>query len=53
MNDLTKLVGVHPKNIHAKFEANPCGGSGEEVKKKLKKKFTTTTTTTTTTMDTG
>ena len=33
MNDLTKLVGVHPRNIHTKFEANPCGGSGEEVKK--------------------
>ena len=28
---LTNLVGVHPRNIHTKFEANPCGGSIEEV----------------------
>ena len=28
---LTNLVGVHPRNIHTKFEANPCG-SREEVK---------------------
>ena len=21
---LTNLVGVHPRNIHTKFEANPC-----------------------------
>ena len=23
---LTNLVGVHPRNIHTKFEANPCSG---------------------------
>ena len=28
---LTNLVGVHPRNIHRKFEANPCSGSREEV----------------------
>ena len=28
---LTNLVGVHPRNIHTKFEANPCSGSREEV----------------------
>ena len=27
----TILVGVHPRNIHTKFEANPCSGSREEV----------------------
>ena len=43
---LTNLVGVHPKNIHTKFEANPCSGSREEVEKP--KKYTPTTTTTTT-----
>ena len=26
------LVGVYPRNIHTKFEANPCSGSREEVK---------------------
>ena len=26
---LTNLVGVHPRNIHTKFEANPCSGSRE------------------------
>ena len=44
---LTILVGVHPRNIHTKFEANPCSGLREEVEKL--KKFTPTTTTTTTT----
>ena len=29
----TNLVGVHPRNIHTKFEANPCSGSREESKK--------------------
>ena len=48
---LTNLVGVHPKNIHPKFEANPCSGLREEVEKL--KKFTLTTTTTTTMTDTG
>ena len=43
---LTNLVGVHPKNIHTKFEANPCSGSREEVEKP--KNFTPTTTPTTT-----
>ena len=28
---LTNLVGVHPRNIHTKFEANPCSGLREEV----------------------
>ena len=23
---LTNLVGDHPRNIHTKFEANPCSG---------------------------
>ena len=44
---LTNLVGVHPRNIHTEFEANPRSGSSEEVDKQ--KKFTPTTTTTTTT----
>ena len=26
---LTNLVGVHLRNIHTKFEANPCSGSRE------------------------
>ena len=30
---LTNLVGGHPRNIHTKFEANPCSGSREEIKK--------------------
>ena len=30
---LTNLVGVHPRNIHTKFEANPCRGLREEVEK--------------------
>ena len=30
---LTNLVGVHPRNIHTKLEANPCSGSREEVEK--------------------
>ena len=29
---LTNLVGVHPRNIHTQFEANPYSGSKEEVK---------------------
>ena len=33
---LTNLVGVHPRNIHTKFEANPCSSLREEVEK-LKK----------------
>ena len=37
---LTNLVGVHPSNIHTKFEANPCSGVRDEVEKL--KKFTTT-----------
>ena len=49
---LTNLVGVHPRNIHTKFEANPCRGLREEVEK-LKKFTPTTTTTTTTTTDTA
>ena len=52
---LTNVVGVHPRNIDTKFEANPCSGSREEVEKP--KKFTPTktmtTTTTTKTTDTG
>ena len=49
---LTNLVGVHPRNIHTKFEANPCSGLREEVEK-LKKFTPTTTTMTTTTTDTA
>ena len=30
---LTNLVGVHPRNIHTKFEANPCSGFRGEVEK--------------------
>ena len=30
---LTHLVGVHPRNIHTKFEANPCSGLRGEVEK--------------------
>ena len=33
---LTNLVGVHPRNIHTKFEANSCSSLREEVEK-LKK----------------
>ena len=33
--NLINLVGIHPRNIHTKFEANPCSGSREEVKKKV------------------
>ena len=43
----TNLVGVHPRNINTKFEANTCSGSREEVKKS--QKFTPTMATT----DTG
>ena len=50
---LTILVGVHPRNINTKFEANPCSGLREEVEKQKKFTPTTTTTTTTTTTDTG
>ena len=28
---LTNLVGVHLRNIHTKFEANPCSGLRGEV----------------------
>ena len=41
---LTNVVGVYLKNIHTKFEANPCSGLREEVEK-LKKLTPTTTTT--------
>ena len=30
---LTNLVGVHPRNIHTKFEANLCSGLRGEVEK--------------------
>ena len=40
---LTNLVGVHPRNIHTKLEANPCSSLREEVEKL--KKFTSTPTT--------
>ena len=30
---LTNLVGVHPRNIHTKFEANPYSGLRGEVEK--------------------
>ena len=32
--NLTNLVGVHSRNIHTKFEANPCSGSREVEKTK-------------------
>ena len=32
---LTNLVGVHLRNIHTKFEANPCRGSREEVNNEI------------------
>ena len=32
---LTNLVGVYPRNIHTKFEVNPCSGSREVKKKKV------------------
>ena len=41
---LTNLVGVHPSNIHTKFEANPCSTLREVEKLK---KFTPTPPTTT------
>ena len=31
--NLTNAVGVHPRNIHTKFEANPCSGLRGEVEK--------------------
>ena len=46
----TYLVGIYPRNVHTKCEANPCSGSREEVGKP--KKFTPTTTKTTPTTDT-
>ena len=48
---LTNLVGVHPRNIHTKFEANPCSGSREEVEKP--KRFTSPMTTPYTNDDDG
>ena len=33
---LTNFVGVHPRNIHTKFEANPCSGSREGSRKTKK-----------------
>ena len=33
---LTNLVGVHPRNIHKKFEANPCSGLREGSRKTKK-----------------
>ena len=30
---LTNLVGVHPRNIHTKFEANTCSALRGEVEK--------------------
>ena len=47
----TNLVGVYPRNIHTKFEENPCSGLREEVEKI--KKFTPTPTTTTPMTDKG
>ena len=32
---LTNLVGVHLRNIHTKFEANPYRGSREEVNNEI------------------
>ena len=47
---LPNLVAVNQKNIHTKFETNPCSGLREEVEKV--NKLTTKTTTTTTKRDT-
>ena len=47
-SNLITVVGVHPRNIHNKFGANPCSGSREKAEKL--KKFAPPTTTTT---DTG
>ena len=33
---LTNLIGVHPRNIHIKYKANPGSGSREEVEKTKK-----------------
>ena len=33
MNSLTNLVGVHPRSIHTKFEADAYSGLREEIKK--------------------
>ena len=33
---LTILVGVHPRNIHTKFESNPCSSLREVEKQKFK-----------------
>ena len=48
---LTNIVGVNPRNINTKFEANLPSGWKEEVEKL--NKFTAITTTTMTTTDTG
>ena len=32
---LTHLKGVHLRNIHTKFEANPCSSSREEVNNEI------------------
>ena len=32
---LTNLIGVHPRNIHTKFEGNLCSGSRDEVKNEI------------------
>ena len=32
---LTNLVGVYLRNIHTKFEANPCKDSREEVNNEI------------------
>ena len=40
---LTNLTGVHPRNIHTKYEAYLCNGFGEEVKnvKSLRRRMQT------------
>ena len=32
---LTNLEGIHPMNIHTKFEANPCSGLRSRKTKKV------------------
>ena len=49
----TPILTNLERNIHIKYEANPCSGSREEVEKPKKFTPTTKTTTTTTTTETG
>ena len=50
---LTNLVGVNPRKIHTKFEANPCSGLREVEKLRKDHVDGDNNTSTTTTTDTG